>query len=304
MQKIKDFILSIIHLNNEYTSTAMYFGLYLFMLVLMAFFARDRKYDAKRVVIPACVLLWVIYLLLPFLLVFLEFGLDEQIRARTFWTLMIPPVIAVGFTALVFEVEQGRKRFMAIIAVCLLLMASGEFKINNNVFQKAENLYKLPQELVDVCDTVLGDGREVKLIVPYETAHVFRQYSTDILLLYGEDATIQRVVQTTYEINDTCREMMSEAPDLNFVGEVARKNQVDYILFDTVYQTFGGHSLNFDGYAESPDFAGDRSATDEQKAVTADVRLYNRKGEVFWGLREFGLDYVGRFGQYMLYRYE
>ena len=308
MGMIRELILDIVHLHNEYTSTGMYMGLYFCMILLLGLFS-EKPEHRYRVVYPALVTLFLVYFLLPFIKCFTGIGLDDLTRARSFWALMPSAVIALGFTIIASRLADKRKQIIALAAIVLILAFSGEFKINNNVFQRAENLYKLPQSLLDVSDAVLegqkgeAGSNTVKLIVPYETAHVFRQYSPDIHLLYGEDATILRVVPAKKKFIKACNQMQTEAPDLNFIKKVAKDNEVDYILFDSVYHCFGGNSLNFAGYTEQPDFAGDRSAPDEQKAVTKDVKTVDDGTDVYWDLSGFGMDYAGTYGQYILYRF-
>ena len=312
MGMIRELILDIVHLHNEYTSTGMYMGLYFCTILLIGLFSKDLRHRYE-VVYPALVTLFLVYFLLPLIKCLTGIGLDDLTSARTFWALMYPAVIALGFTIVASLAgekgkTEGKRQVIAIAAIVLILSFSGEFKINNNVFQKADNLYKLPQSLLDVSDRVLKDREgetgkgTVKLIVPYETAHVFRQYSPDIHLLYGEDATILRVIPAKEQFIKVCDQMQTEAPDLDFIKKVAKDNEVDYILFDSVYHCFGGSSLNFDGYTEQADFAGDRSASQEQKAVTKDVKTVNNGAEVYWDLSGFGMDYTGTYGQYILYR--
>ncbi len=305
MHLIKEYVLDIIHLNNDYASTAAYLGLCLCFLLLFGFFSKDIRYK-RSIVYPELVSLSMIYLVLPFINRFIGIGLDEQIRPRNFWALMPAAILALGFTLIVAEIDGGRRQTIAIFFIVIIIALSGEFKINNNVFQKAENLYKLPQALLDVSDEVLmhkGPDNEARLIVPYETAHVFRQYSADIKLLYGEDTTILRVYPAPYDYIEASRQMQTEAPDLNFIETLAKENNVDYILFDSVFHAFGGHDLNFQGYTEQADFAGDRTATEELKAVTKDVEVIDNGENVYWDLTGFNMEYVGTYGQYLLYRF-
>ncbi len=301
MEKIKDYILDIVHLNNEYSETASYLGIYLCFLLLLGFFSKDRRHK-EEIVYPSLIMLFEIYLLLPFIRRFFGIGLDEQTRARSFWALIPVFVIALGFTLIVAEIRDERKKLLAIAFILPVIALSGEFKINSHVFQKAENLYKLPQAILDVSDFTLSEKREPKLIVPYETAHVFRQYSADIKLLYGEDATILRVFPAGNDLITACDQMQTEAPDLNYMRTLAKENNVDYILFDSVYQNFGGNDLNFGGYTEMADFAGDRTASEELKAVTKDVTVVDNGKDVYWDLTAFDMEYAGTFGQYLLYR--
>ncbi|MBQ7562568.1 MAG: hypothetical protein IJT16_01110 [Lachnospiraceae bacterium] len=334
---MKEFILDVIHLHNEITATGMYMGLYFLMLVFFAFFfnrtvfaessaTEGEKFSKVKftlnyrrdIVYPALIPLFLGYIFLPQLLKHKGFGSDEL--PRVFWALMISAVTASGLSILVSELKNVRERLIAILAVCVILALCGEFKLNDHVFPKAENLYKLPQSLLTLSDDVLseaaarektevskrkraaGEG-EVLLLVPYETAHVFRQYSTKLNLLYGEDATFARISQTSSELRALCADMARSTPDLNFVKEVAKKYGVDYIVFDSVYHRFGDISLNFDGYQENPDFAGDRAPTEAGIEAAKDVTMRNRKGDKFWDLSDFDMEYAGTYGQYILYKF-
>ncbi len=319
MGEIKDFILNIVHLHNEYTSTGMYMGLYFCILILIWLYSKDERHKSA-IVYPAAWTLLVVYIVLPFIRSFFGVGLDDLTRARTFWALMPSAVIAMGFAYIATGTNDRKKEVTAIAAIMIILAFCGEFKINKNIFPKAENLYKLPQELIDVSDKVLteafglsetagADGgagsekTEVRLIVPYETAAVFRQYDPRIHLLYGEDATILRVYPAKEEFIKACDQMQTEAPDLNFLKAIAKENKVDYILFDSVYHCFGGNDLNFQGYTEQPDFAGDRSASEEMKELTKDVKTVDNGEDIYWDLSAFDMEYAGTYGQYLLYRF-
>ncbi len=283
----------------------MYIGVYFVTVFILAFIQKkDGGFRELRIniVYPALLMLFVIYFLLPFIKSLTDLGLDDKTRARTFWALTPSLIIALGFTLFISTLDGTYKRLAAIAAAAVILAFCGEFKINNNVFQKSENLYKLPGPLLAVADEVLKEGG-ARLIVPYETAHVFRQYSTDIKLLYGEDATILRVIPARREFIKACDQMQTEAPDLGFIKDIAKENEVDYILFDSVYHRFGGHDLNFDGYTEQADFAGDRSASEEYKQITRDVKLIDDGENIYWDLSGFDMEYVGTYGQYLLYRF-
>ena len=156
MGMIRELILDIVHLHNEYTSTGMYMGLYFCMILLLGLFS-EKPEHRYRVVYPALVTLFLVYFLLPFIKCFTGIGLDDLTRARSFWALMPSAVIALGFTIIASRLADKRKQIIALAAIVLILAFSGEFKINNNVFQRAENLYKLPQSLLDVSDAVLEE---------------------------------------------------------------------------------------------------------------------------------------------------
>ncbi|MCR4738644.1 MAG: tyrosine-protein phosphatase [Lachnospiraceae bacterium] len=305
---MKDIIINIIHLNNELTYGNMYMGLYFLALIFLAFVLKDKRYR-NAILWPSLCLLFFVYVILP-VFNFLDYKyikkyiLGWDMNYRMVWLLLVVPVIALFLSLLIKSIEKRNERIAAALLLIPVIFFCGQFKINGTEFAKAENLYKLPRALLDISDTVLSEKDEPKLLVPYETAHVFRQYSSDIKLLYGEDATYGRVKPAAEELVAVCNEMTKEVPDLYFINEVAEKNGVDYIIFDAAYHRFGGQSVNVYDYSPDPDYIGDRSvAVSENRIPYIDMRD-EEKESIHWDLSEFGLSYEGTYGQYLLYRYD
>ncbi|MCR5733941.1 MAG: hypothetical protein K6G22_04960 [Lachnospiraceae bacterium] len=305
---MKDLILDIIHLNNELTFGNMYMGLYFAGLIFLAFFLKDKRYR-DALFWPALCMLFIIYVLIPVtnlvdMKYLHKYIFSDDLHYRMLWMLMVAPVVALFLSAIVRGIEKEREKQFAIILLIPVIFFCGQFKINAKEFPKAENLYKLPQALIDISDEVLQEKEEPKLIVPYEAAHVFRQYSSDIMLLYGEDATFGRVASVPYEIRLVCEEMTKEVPDLYYINEMAHENDVDYIVFDATYHCFGGENINIYDYPQDADYIGDRSVAVSENRIPYVNMEDADKESVHWDLSEFGLSYIGTYGQYLLYRYD
>ncbi|MCR5106586.1 MAG: hypothetical protein K6B28_00330 [Lachnospiraceae bacterium] len=300
---MKDLILEIIHLNNENTYGNMYMGIYFIGLLFLFAYGRDKKYR-EAIVFPAFCLLSLLYFFIPFFNKYIRYLFWSDLLLRFLWILLIAPVSALFLTVFVKNTEKKRDRVIAVILIVPIIFLSGQFKINSVEFKKAENPYKLPQALLDISDDMLSSFDEPKVIVPYETAHVFRQYSTDILLLYGEDATFERICGTTEEIKKACEEMTLEIPDLNYIRDIGMENGVNYIIFDATYHCFGRESLNIHDYPSDPDYVGDRTVLPEDDKI-GDIEVIDRdKDSVHWDLTGYGLDYAGTYGQYLLYEFD
>ena len=317
---MKNYILDIIHLNNDFTGTGMFMALFLVTLLFLGFYISDDKYR-KMIVYPELILMFVVYIILPFINRFVLTIFDSDVRGRFSWVFMIPAVAALGCTLMVMGLESKsedideskkkaieKKQLLLVIILVPVIFMCGVFQITDYRFQKAENLYKLPQCLLDISDTILaeqkseGDGK-ARIIVPYETAHVFRQYSTDIEMLFGEDATFGRIWMVYDERRDVCDTMQTTCPDLELINEVAEEYDEEYIIFDCVYTDFGFESINENRYMPDENFVGDR---------TPDTEVLIRQAETIkidtarncWDLSEYGLEYVGTYGQYLLYKFE
>lgn len=316
---MKNYILDIIHLNNGFTGTGMYMALFFVTLLFLGFYARDKKYR-KIIVYPELVLMFVVYILLPFVNRFVATIFDSDVGGRFSWVFMIPAVAALGCTFMVTGLEHNqegenesdrktveKKQMLLVIILVPVIFLCGVFQITDYRFQKAENLYKLPQSLIDISDTILeeqnakGDGK-ARIIVPYEIAHVFRQYSTDIEMLFGEDATFGRIWMVYDERRDVCDTMQTTCPNLELISEVAEEYDEEYIVFDCVYTDFGLESINENGYMPDENFVGDRTPDSEVLIKQAETVEIDSERNC-WDLSEYGLEYVGTYGQYLLYRF-
>jgi len=299
---MKAYILDIIHMNNDYTGNGMYMALYFVTLLFIAFYVREKKIK-DGVLLPSLLMLLGVYFGIPFVHNFILSVYDDEIRARFFWILMVPAVTALGCTLFIRHLDTRKKRVIAVLAMLPVIFFSGIFKLSDSMYRPAENLYRLPQTILDLSDAVLAEEEEPKLIVPYEIAHGFRQYSTRIRLLYGEDATYGRISPASFDIVEVCDQMATATPDLNYIKEIAVRNSVDYIVFDSVYHVFGdGQSLNPGGYTEDVNFVGDRTPTVSQNNLLQ-IKVVEQSGARCWDLSEFGLEYAGTYGQYLLYRF-
>lgn len=238
---MKNIILETIHLNNIYTGNGMYMGLYYVTLLFILFYCKDKNLRSK-IVYPAMIMLVFILGVAPVIKLYLFSIYDGDTGGRLFWTLVIIPVIAYGMTRLVKGLEDKKDKLILITILIPVIFLCGVFKFSDALYHPIENEYRLPQNGIDICETVLEAEEYPKLLVPYEIAHIFRQYSTDIKLLYGEDASygrIQSVIGTDYY--EACQEMDSTSPDVKFIASLAYREDCDFLIFDTDY-----HVLNED----------------------------------------------------------
>lgn len=311
---MKDYILDIVHLNNDFTGNGMFMALYLVTLLIVAFFVEDKR--LKRLILyPSLILLGGIYICLPAVNRFVFTVYDDEIRGRFNWLFMAPAIAAVGGTLMVSTLKDKKKQVLLTIAVIPVIFLSGVFQITDYRFQKAENLYKLPQVYIDIADTILKEQREsgdrvAKLIAPYETAYAFRQYSYDIELLFGEDATYGRIWDLSQAAVDrvwSCQSMATSCPDMWAIGIAADNYDMEYIMFDCTYTDFNLESINTNGYTEDENFVGDRTQGQEsidRMEGTISITTDEATGNPCWDLSAYDLEYVGTYERYLLYRYE
>ena len=301
METLKVLIRYMLDAHNAYNGTGMMMALYFVALMIIVFYCKDKNVK-KALILPSVLLIAVMYLFVPMFDTFKYYL--KFYDGRMFWMLITPIIISIGFTYFIMGIEDGKLKVLALVLIIPISLYCGEFQISNAMFKKAENAYRLPQSSVDITEYVTSEMDSPKLIVPYTIAHPFRQISTDVHLLYGEDATSGRIWGASGEFRLLCEEMEHVTPDLNVIMPVARENNVDYILFDTVYTQFcEDGDINIYSYPIDENYVGDRTSTvsfDDIKGVS----VIDDESGIYWDLSYYGLKYEKTFGQYILYKVE
>lgn len=299
---IKDYIREIMHAGDVYKGSGMMLALYLVALIMIFLYMKNEKKKCI-IIFSAICSLFVIYIVLPAIQIFVRN--IEAVSTRFFWILFTPFATAVGLTIFVYSINSNKKRIIVTLGLLAIIFLSGSFQISKAMFKNAENEYRLPQSCVDIVENVLSERESPLLCVPYTIAHPFRQISSDVYLLYGEDATNGRIIfPKDPDFYTMCDEMERYTPDLDFIFEKCRDYKVDYILFDVTYHKLcKGGNVNVYDYPKDPNYVGDRTSNvnvDDFNYIT----VVEDDNQPYWDLSHYNLSYAGAYGQYLLYRFE
>ena len=112
---------------------------------------------------------------------------EEAIYFRFLWILPITAVIAYS-TVKIYSKLKGIKQIVFAILSLLIIMISGKLVYTNYLFEPAENVYHVPWEVVEICDTIEVEGREVMAAFPMEFVFYVRQYSATVCMPYGRES--------------------------------------------------------------------------------------------------------------------
>lgn len=303
------FTVDVINFINEATLSGMLLGIYLAILVLFAFVNNDEEQSfVKGVICPGIVMFLGVFFAIPFVDKFIKDITGLETQPRFVWIMTPTIVLAIAFTYFIKKIDGNVRKLLAGIALFILIFCCGEHKITSYVYKKPENLYKFPQSVVDITEKVLSENDEPRLCVPVSSAYPFRQISTKVHLLYGDDAGYGRIAGVSGIIKEVADQMETVQPDLYFITDVCRQYAVDYIILDQIYMEFGNTNLNDEGYESSHTYIGDRTPVetesdgiDHSKELNS-IPVKNINGEDYWDFSSIGLEYEGTYGQYLLYR--
>lgn len=250
MKAMWQFILENYHM---YNMAGMYTALFLAALLFLYLKEKSREWH-PTLLYSSLLLLAVIFNPVTAKLM-TKFMSGEEVYWRMFWLLPMLPVIAYVAVCILEEQKETKKKAVVFLALFFVVVLSGDFVYTGNTivyngssffelgknFEKANNPYKVPDEVIEVCEIIeKEDGgkknHSPRVIVPWELVSYIRQYDANIEMLYGRlGGHLPRLRE----------EMYGGSPDIEKVVAHARVYSCEYIVFN-VTVNYTQNPLDFD----------------------------------------------------------
>lgn len=151
---------------------------------------------------------------------------DSEILYRVLWMIPFSVITCYAFVEAIFALPQ-KKRVYGFAAAILLIVLSGQYLYTNPQFKKAENIYHVPQVLVDICDELKVEGREIRVCMPLEYVQATRQYCPNICQTYGRAVLMLNGIDLSSDIIDY---LESDIVDVNSTVSELRRTSTHYIV--------------------------------------------------------------------------
>ena len=195
-------------------------GLYLLALVYLWIAEKDKHRRAIFVYAPTLLLL--AFFCPLFRKIFVRLMEDSETYYRLLWLLQMSLVSAYGFIRL-----MGNHRRIGLAIMCAAIVAGGDYVYDSINISKAQNVYHLPQDVIDIVDLIEPEEGRIMVLMPGELMQYVRRYSTDIELPYGREMLIARwdYYNAMYEAMEKAEVIETET----FV-ELAREYPCAYIV--------------------------------------------------------------------------
>lgn len=197
-------------------------ALYVCALIFLFF---HEKENYKRILLIYLPLFWIAILLLPFTYHLVAEIIDEELYYRFFW--MLPMTLVIAYTLVqLYHLYQGRYKKLVAVVLAAVIMVSGDFVYNNWRYSKAENIYHVPECVVQICDLMHIEGREVMALFPMELMQYVKQYDSGVCMPYGRNVLVAdwNIEHSLYEL------MEAEVVDATALGEQALECACVYIV--------------------------------------------------------------------------
>ena len=139
--------------------------------------------------------------------------IGEGVYWRYLWILPMGIYISYAGTHLILHLEKNSEKTIICLLVLASIMLSGENMYNSDNFEEAENVYKIPQEVVEVCQILNENEIQDKVALPEGLRYYVRQYDAGINVLYT------RMINHTNE-GQLLRELEAESPNAETIDSI------------------------------------------------------------------------------------
>lgn len=155
---------------------------------------------------------------------------EDEIYWRFLWLLPMTATMAYTCTCVYGQLGKTQgKGWAEIAALCMagIIGVSGSFIYSSPSFSRAENLYHVPNAVVEICDAINVPGREVMAVFPLELTQYVRQYSPTTCMPYGREMTMGNW-HFLHPIRD---EMEKETIEMDALAPLIEEYHCHYVIF-------------------------------------------------------------------------
>ena len=176
----------ILELYDGYIGTGMMSGLFLVALIYLLIVEKNKN---MRVVFVYMPLLTLLLYFNPLFARVVNYFTGEEVYYRFLWLVPMVPVLAYCAIKIVVESKEELKLPVGLV-IGIIFVLSGSLVYKSSHFQKAENIYHVPQTVVDLCDTICSEDEVIMAVFPKEFLQYVRQYNAYIRMPYGREMTV------------------------------------------------------------------------------------------------------------------
>ncbi len=213
-------------LNNlkQFSGSGTYFTLLLICLLYFLFSLKDER-RAALLYFPASVLF--VYFC-PAWCIYIKLRDDGGILYRILWLIPFGVIICFVLIELIYKLPKKARGFSFAVAV-LIIMTGGSYVYSNPIVSKAENPYHMPKQVVEICDEIIVEGREVACCFPPEFIQYVRQYTPYVRQPLGRDFQLYGL-EIISQYKDIWCLYNDEAVDVDTAAPLLKNLGIQYLV--------------------------------------------------------------------------
>lgn len=229
----------ILLLFKNYIGNGLAAGLFVLSFLYLLCVEKDRS---KRIILLYTSAVVLVLFFCPLFAAVIFRFLDPETYYRILWLVPMTAVIAYAGIRFVAGCTKKRIKTAAVLAVCGLIVLTGDYVYDNPFFSRAENRFHVPQSVIHVCDAIVVEGREVRAAFPDEMIPFVRQYTGIVCMPYGRDTQVERWGKT----NELYEALKEEVLDCEKIAALAIEQECHYIIVNAAKK--GQEDFEKNGY--------------------------------------------------------
>lgn len=229
---------------GEFKGSGMYIALF-FVAILYIYLKEDnKKIKSFLVYFPIIILL---VTLNPIFNKIVGKIFTASVYWRVYWMLPLGVVIAYAAVRFINSENEKSKKVIATIGIIITIMMSGKLIYNKENYIQVSNLYKVPDEVLEVVEVIRqGKEEKKKALTSEQLVAYIRQVDASIELAYRREPT-------GYLDNEFVRIMHSGISE--DIVNMAFENDCNYIVLDRgLVINVELHYFGFERIAETENF--------------------------------------------------
>lgn len=235
---------------REYMGNGWLVLLFLAAFIYLIFTEKKKQF---RVILVWATAVMMLLFLFPLTRVVFGKATNEATYYRFLW--MIPMGITIAYASARLFLNH---RIMGIIVTASVIMLAGEYVYTGQYMYPAENVYHLPQEMIEICDQIHPEKFDTVACFPTQYIHQVRQYDSSIVLAFSREELVGAWTLGN-EIYDLS---IQECLDVEALTKACREKQVEYYIVSKFVQTTGQfEEYGWDLYYESEHYYVYRDVT-------------------------------------------
>lgn len=191
--------------------------------ILYIIIKKDEKFNKYLLILPS------ICIILIFLFPITAYVLSKILGAKVYWRILwlIPMILVIAYslTQTFYNISNKTKKYLILLSFIFLTIFSNGFIFTSDNFNVSENIYKIPNAAIEICDIINEDCTKPKILVPKELLPYIKQYDGKIKMFYGRGAY-------TIDAKTVYFTMSEEIVDISIVTALSRNNECNYLVFN------------------------------------------------------------------------
>lgn len=203
---------------------------YLLLIAVVYFLVFGRKKERVKLF-----LIYVIVFLGIFFCPVTAWIIQKCVGGLVYWRVLwlVPVVPLIGYAGTCLIQKAGKKplvQWTLLAVVTALLVLCGKGLERDGFYQKVQNVQKIPDEIVEICDLINSqkdEDEEIYLATDDKVASYVRIYDPAIKMPYGRgrQGAKNKVARLLHD------QLVAEIPVIKKVVKYARKLECNYLVF-------------------------------------------------------------------------